>query len=537
MGRGPQGLRNAEAGQRAPASSPLIDFARERLAHFKCPKTVAFGELPKTATGKIQKYKLREQEWAGRREADPGLRAADRDSQPHTSGRSRRARRSPARSCSGPWPGRIEPGWFVLADGARRRRRRSRSCTAWRKAPPPTRRDPRRATTSSAGSSRPWPTATTARGSRTEDSSTSIPAAAKILGYSSVEALMERRTIDLYASPEDRAPIIEQIQQHGEFRGVEIRLRRQRRRASITGMVSGRILHDEAGRAGRARGELLRRHGPEGDGGGPRGGQAPRRAGEPRQEHLPRQHEPRAADADERDHRLQRDIDGGRRGRGQRLRGRRPPQDPRRQHAPAGAHQRHPRPLEGRGGQDGGPPRDLRGRDARRRGRVDRGHADGEERKPSDRRGRPRPDTDARGPHQGPAGAPQPAEQRRQVQPRGRGEPHGAAGGRGRRRARADGGGGFGHRDSAGEARPRVRGVLPGRRHHDSELRRDGPGPPHQPALLPDDGGRPHGGEPGRRGLRLHHPAAPRTRPRGDDSGWSRRPRSRRRPTANARSW
>jgi len=39
----------------------LIDFCRERLAHFKCPKSVVFGELPKTSTGKIQKFKLREQ--------------------------------------------------------------------------------------------------------------------------------------------------------------------------------------------------------------------------------------------------------------------------------------------------------------------------------------------------------------------------------------------------------------------------------------------------------------------------------------------
>jgi fatty-acyl-CoA synthase len=44
----------------------VIDFARDRLSHFKCPKHVEFGELPKTATGKIQKFKLREKEWAGR---------------------------------------------------------------------------------------------------------------------------------------------------------------------------------------------------------------------------------------------------------------------------------------------------------------------------------------------------------------------------------------------------------------------------------------------------------------------------------------
>jgi fatty-acyl-CoA synthase len=38
----------------------LIAFARERLAHFKAPRGVTFvGELPKTATGKIQKFVLR----------------------------------------------------------------------------------------------------------------------------------------------------------------------------------------------------------------------------------------------------------------------------------------------------------------------------------------------------------------------------------------------------------------------------------------------------------------------------------------------
>ncbi len=38
----------------------LIDFCRDRIARFKCPKHVVFGELPKTSTGKIQKFKLRE---------------------------------------------------------------------------------------------------------------------------------------------------------------------------------------------------------------------------------------------------------------------------------------------------------------------------------------------------------------------------------------------------------------------------------------------------------------------------------------------
>lgn len=40
----------------------LIDWCRDKLAHFKCPKTIVFRELPKTSTGKIQKFKLRE--WA-----------------------------------------------------------------------------------------------------------------------------------------------------------------------------------------------------------------------------------------------------------------------------------------------------------------------------------------------------------------------------------------------------------------------------------------------------------------------------------------
>jgi fatty-acyl-CoA synthase len=43
----------------------LIAFSRERLAHFKCPRAVEFGPLPKTSTGKVQKFVLREREWAG----------------------------------------------------------------------------------------------------------------------------------------------------------------------------------------------------------------------------------------------------------------------------------------------------------------------------------------------------------------------------------------------------------------------------------------------------------------------------------------
>ena len=37
----------------------LIDFCKETLAGFKVPKKIDFRELPKTSTGKIQKFELR----------------------------------------------------------------------------------------------------------------------------------------------------------------------------------------------------------------------------------------------------------------------------------------------------------------------------------------------------------------------------------------------------------------------------------------------------------------------------------------------
>ena len=49
-----------------PTADEIIAFCRDRIAHFKAPRHVEFGDLPKTATGKIQKYVLREREWAGR---------------------------------------------------------------------------------------------------------------------------------------------------------------------------------------------------------------------------------------------------------------------------------------------------------------------------------------------------------------------------------------------------------------------------------------------------------------------------------------
>ncbi|HBL13454.1 MAG TPA: acyl-CoA synthetase [Cyanobacteria bacterium UBA11162] len=43
----------------------IINFCHQHLAGFKCPKAVEFTQLPKTATGKVQKFRLREKEWVG----------------------------------------------------------------------------------------------------------------------------------------------------------------------------------------------------------------------------------------------------------------------------------------------------------------------------------------------------------------------------------------------------------------------------------------------------------------------------------------
>ena len=43
----------------------LIAWCRQHLASFKCPRTIVFSEIPKTSTGKIQKFKLRESFWEG----------------------------------------------------------------------------------------------------------------------------------------------------------------------------------------------------------------------------------------------------------------------------------------------------------------------------------------------------------------------------------------------------------------------------------------------------------------------------------------
>jgi fatty-acyl-CoA synthase len=45
----------------AATADEIILFCRQNLARFKVPKTVVFGPLPKTSTGKVQKFALRQQ--------------------------------------------------------------------------------------------------------------------------------------------------------------------------------------------------------------------------------------------------------------------------------------------------------------------------------------------------------------------------------------------------------------------------------------------------------------------------------------------
>jgi fatty-acyl-CoA synthase len=64
-GEVPAALVTLKEGTTASADE-LIAFARDRLAHFKAPKQVEFGQLPRNQTGKVQKFALREAAWSGR---------------------------------------------------------------------------------------------------------------------------------------------------------------------------------------------------------------------------------------------------------------------------------------------------------------------------------------------------------------------------------------------------------------------------------------------------------------------------------------
>jgi len=59
-GETPCAFVTLKPGARDVAAENIITWCRDRLAHFKAPRTVVFGPLPKTSTGKIQKYVLRQ---------------------------------------------------------------------------------------------------------------------------------------------------------------------------------------------------------------------------------------------------------------------------------------------------------------------------------------------------------------------------------------------------------------------------------------------------------------------------------------------
>jgi fatty-acyl-CoA synthase len=64
-GETPKALIILREGQSA-TEEEIISFTRQHLAHFKCPTSVDFVEtLPRTVTGKLQKFVIREQYWKG----------------------------------------------------------------------------------------------------------------------------------------------------------------------------------------------------------------------------------------------------------------------------------------------------------------------------------------------------------------------------------------------------------------------------------------------------------------------------------------
>ena len=64
-GESPKAYVTLKPGQKA-TEQDIIAFCRDNIAHFKCPSAVEFCDLPKTSTGKIQKFVLRETAWKGK---------------------------------------------------------------------------------------------------------------------------------------------------------------------------------------------------------------------------------------------------------------------------------------------------------------------------------------------------------------------------------------------------------------------------------------------------------------------------------------
>ena len=64
-GERPKAFVTLKPGAQA-TEAEIIEHCRQHIAHFKCPAAIEFGDLPKTSTGKIQKFVLRNKEWGGR---------------------------------------------------------------------------------------------------------------------------------------------------------------------------------------------------------------------------------------------------------------------------------------------------------------------------------------------------------------------------------------------------------------------------------------------------------------------------------------
>jgi len=59
-GETPCAFVTLKASHQSTTEQEIVDFCRDNMAGFKVPKTVVFTDLPKTSTGKVQKYVLRE---------------------------------------------------------------------------------------------------------------------------------------------------------------------------------------------------------------------------------------------------------------------------------------------------------------------------------------------------------------------------------------------------------------------------------------------------------------------------------------------
>ena len=58
-GETPHAFVTLKPGEESVTPQAIIAWCRDHMAHFKCPRHVTFGPLPKTSTGKIQKFELR----------------------------------------------------------------------------------------------------------------------------------------------------------------------------------------------------------------------------------------------------------------------------------------------------------------------------------------------------------------------------------------------------------------------------------------------------------------------------------------------